>query len=520
MYYSSPDGDILNGLDYSQFANGNSLDHLAGIATFMSNSPPSMGGNASVSTPSSEDPNGVSMSPHSASGLGSVSTSDDAGMSLLYLSWPANLPDITVTRHLINAFFTHHIHASRLFHPSSFFGSLDLHPTDPKFPCSAVLHAMCAVGSIYTALVPTNNISDSYAFDVMTGERRPGKQRITSFGELQAKFSKACIEDGLDRGENLFECTQAQIILTWFYLSQARWVETLVLPPGRQWSHDKDVLSVHLEDQMDSFIVFTKASILISRVKNFNLRFKSLAYTGDPSVISPNMKSLDASGGLENFNPKDTPGFRDLDQLVTSFKASFPPHMKNPMKDDKLDAYLYSAWNVVHLSQILLHEPFARPGSYACISAYKILSSSRAIVEFLHSISSTSYDVSSMDLYPFLCWFMAGRVLVRFLKAAQDAQAQDQVIPLQAEINFLRTMLAKAGERVPLAYRYAKMLGDTLVQTCGVQEVESPSAMPPREFNYVSQHYDYTASLFSYKTPPMPPPPSEPPVTPPLAGAL
>ncbi len=122
-----------------------------------------------------------------------------------------------------------------------------------------------------------------------------------------------------------------------------------MLPPGRQWSHDKDVLSVHLEDQMDSFIVFTKASILISRVKNFNLRFKSLAYTGDPSVIPPNMKSIDASGGLENFNPKDTPGFRELDLLITSFKASFPPHMKNPMKDDKLDAYLYSAWNIVHL---------------------------------------------------------------------------------------------------------------------------------------------------------------------------
>ncbi len=49
-----------------------------------------------------------------------------------------------------------------------------------------------------------------FAVDVMTGERRPGKQRITSFGELQAKFSKACIEDGLDRGENLFECTQGK----------------------------------------------------------------------------------------------------------------------------------------------------------------------------------------------------------------------------------------------------------------------------------------------------------------------
>lgn len=56
----------------------------------------------------------------------------------------------------------------------------------------------------------------------------------------------------------------------------------------------------------------------------------------------------------------------------------------------------------INRAQIILHEPFARPGSYACISAYKILSSSRAIVELLHQVSSTSYDVSSLDLYPFV----------------------------------------------------------------------------------------------------------------------
>lgn len=33
---------------------------------------------------------------------------------------------------------------------------------------------------------------------------------------------------------------------------------------------------------------------------------------------------------------------------------------------------------------------------------------------------------------------MAGRVLVRFLKSAQDAQAQDQVVSLKSEIAFLQ----------------------------------------------------------------------------------
>ena len=120
-----------------------------------------------------------------------------------------------------------------------------------------------------------------------------------------------------------------------------------MLPPGRQWSHDKDVISAHREDQSDSFIMFAKCSLLISKVKNFNLRFKALAYSGDPTVIPPT--AADLSGGLENFYPKDTPAFKELDELVSSFKASFPPHMKEPVVDGKLDCYLYTTLNMANL---------------------------------------------------------------------------------------------------------------------------------------------------------------------------
>lgn len=120
-----------------------------------------------------------------------------------------------------------------------------------------------------------------------------------------------------------------------------------MLAPNRQWSHDRDVLSVHREDQTDSFILYVKCGLLISRVKNFNLRFKSLAYAGDPSVMPPMSKPL--VGGLEDFHPKETPAFRELDELLSSFKVSFPPDMKSPMIDGKLDSYLYSSWNMIHL---------------------------------------------------------------------------------------------------------------------------------------------------------------------------
>ena len=54
----------------------------------------------------------------------------------------------------VQAFFAFHMHAGRLFHGPTFLASLDLHPSDPRFPFSTVLHAMCAVGSLYTADIP------------------------------------------------------------------------------------------------------------------------------------------------------------------------------------------------------------------------------------------------------------------------------------------------------------------------------------------------------------------------------
>ena len=48
-------------------------------------------------------------------------------------------------------FFKFNIHATRIFHAPTFLASLDLHPMDPRFPPVGILHALCALGSLYTA---------------------------------------------------------------------------------------------------------------------------------------------------------------------------------------------------------------------------------------------------------------------------------------------------------------------------------------------------------------------------------
>lgn len=132
-----------------------------------------------------------------------------------------------------------------------------------------------------------------------------------------------------------------------------------------------------------------------------------------------------------------------------------------PVSYAKIRWCMHTNYRVYFSTQIHLHEPYSKPGSSSCQSALKIITAARAIVDLLHSISSSSFDVSLTDIYPFvspwipslsssrllrtctqLSWFMAGRVLVRFLKAAQDAQAEDKVICLKAEIVFLRCVIS------------------------------------------------------------------------------
>jgi len=75
-----------------------------------------------------------------------------------------------------------------------------------------------------------------------------------------------------------------------------------------------------------------------------------------------------------------------------------------------------------------------------------------------------------------MCWFMAARILVRFLKAAIDAESEPQMNALQDEIAYVRSMIDKGSRRLPLADRYKRMLEEFLLSTCGRQFIDT---VPP-----------------------------------------
>nr|VWO94325.1 Fungal_trans domain-containing protein [Ganoderma boninense] len=471
---------------------------------------------------------------------------------LINPAWPRNLPDLTTLRHLVEAFFTFTPLAGRMFHAPTFQASLSLPPTHPKFPLPAILHAMCALGSMYTASVFNSPNSDSLH---------------ETFAESQIKAARDSLEFSLRMTLDLFGSLQAQIIIALWYWYNARWSEacvafsislryavpcglnvnppyesisssnmarTSIIPPAvdvledeirrnnfwiaylmerhfaainnfamflddddvaqmlpvrgdhfehgifvppreRQWSYEPGVVDRHLDEQVDSFILHVKAAMLLSKVKVFNGRYKKRKQLGDPALIPD-------PAGLPGIPRPDliqtTPAFVEIDQLIVSYLASFPSQLKDPLANGIIDVSLLTAISSAHFAAIILHEGHANIGHIGCVSACKILAAARAILNLLYEAYSTSHNLAYLGVFPMICWFAAGRVLIRFLRSAIGAKSSEHITALQAEIDFIRSVVSEIGDSVPHALHYGRMLTEYLAQTCGREYAKPANPLP------------------------------------------
>ncbi|KAJ7487703.1 hypothetical protein B0H11DRAFT_2014525 [Mycena galericulata] len=488
------------------------------------------------------------------------------GLEVMWPNYPPGLPNADILRHLIEVFFVFHPHANRILHYPSFMASLSLAPSHPKFPATPILHAICALGSLYTAAVSSPPLPDYAEVDpdeIFSARVRATQKRQDSFAEQQAKYARDTADYYESMGNRLFETLQARTILTWFYWSHSKWLEVfassshclriavplgmnvcppfhsithsvrpasiiqpahtvvedetrrnvfwlayctermhgasngwsmclddqdvsqllpvrgdqfeqgvLVTPPERQWAHTRDLLLTHPDKQTDSFVLYVKAAMMTSQVKTFNSRFRARHFFGDASVMSPHSEQ-------DSVDPRGSPAFIELDTITISFRSSFPSHLRNPVLANVVDQHLYAACLMANVATILLHDPHANIRRSGCISALKILNASRSVLDLAYEVCNTTFDITLLDPLCSYCWFTAGRVLVRFLQAAMDANTTNQISTLRAEVEFLESAIARIGQRIPLAFRYAKMLNDLMLKRCG-----EPPALEAVELNF------------------------------------
>jgi len=231
----------------------------------------------------------------------------------------------------------------------------------------------------------------------------------------------------------------------------------LVLAKERQWFHDPHILLSNPEGQTDSFILMVKASIILSRVKNFNLRYRARYFAKDfdytPTANAPAL--MPSSDVLD---PRSTPAFVEVDTLVSSFRSSFPADLRNPISGNVVDVHLFTACTIPYIAMIVLHEPHAALQATGCISATNLLVAARQVLTLIYSIWSTSFDLALLDVFICFSWYTCGRIFAKFIQAAYAANRPDQVETLKTELQSVQFALGRMGERIPVAYRYYTML--------------------------------------------------------------
>jgi hypothetical protein len=123
---------------------------------------------------------------------------------LRWSSWSSKLPQPDALRKQIDVFFACVPLATRLLHRPTFMASLSYHPASPFFPASTLLHAICAMASIYTTSAPPDPLSWAIG-----GNGMPSVfSKIPTYGELHAGYSKEHISETEQTGERLWECYQ------------------------------------------------------------------------------------------------------------------------------------------------------------------------------------------------------------------------------------------------------------------------------------------------------------------------
>lgn len=122
----------------------------------------------------------------------------------------------------------------------------------------------------------------------------------------------------------------------------------LVLAKERQWFHDPHILLSHPESQTDSFLLMVKATIILSKVKVFNLRYRARYFAKDLDY-TPTTNLPEGLSSSDVMDPRSTPAFIEVDNLVSNFRSSFPPDLRNPINGNVVDVHLFTACTIPHM---------------------------------------------------------------------------------------------------------------------------------------------------------------------------
>ncbi|KAF9240865.1 hypothetical protein BU15DRAFT_87440 [Melanogaster broomeanus] len=380
----------------------------------------------------------------------SPGASSDAALELIYSGWNPDLPEPHILDHYIEVFFKCDPCGPRILHRPSFLSAMRLHPRDPAFPHSAILHAICASASRWSSR------------------------------------SVAVLPDG--SREDIFAVVQACILLSWYFYQEGRWVEIWVfagfqtriavplrlnypgtfsthgsylirgedfdteqlIPSNPQDMSTEDIFTTHLPRYTDSFLLLIKAVMMFGRVTDFNVRGNLRAPTA-PS---------------KHQDPFALSGFSELDNLAHRAFLENLPHMyrSNIGVTDVsgsaqcVDTDLYMVHIIPHAATITLHNPYMDLNDLQRTSTNRCIKAAQAILSAYFMLSATSLDITRLHPFVTICWYLAAAVQVQVCKYLIEIGDHVRKAQVWEEINVLREAMLSYGTRSPIGTRQEKLL--------------------------------------------------------------
>ncbi|KAG9043659.1 hypothetical protein FS837_009294 [Tulasnella sp. UAMH 9824] len=228
---------------------------------------------------------------------------------------------------------------------------------------------------------------------------------------------------------------------------------------SRQCIWSDNMILTHQPLMTDAWTLYIKATILMSKVRSFNGRYRTKKVFG---TQGPGGEAGSFIGG----SPTESQDFMILDQTISSFVNGMPKAFKEPV-ETTVDPVLYMAHLLPFVAMIQLHDPHAKPELPDDPSAAQLLWATRGILDLIYKVCATTFDLLFLDHSCSFCWFVAGASIIRFLKVKMQQKDEEEVARLTQELGAVKFMLNNLGDRTVIGIRQIKLLEEIYVIEIG-----------------------------------------------------
>ncbi|GAA6009697.1 hypothetical protein JCM11491_001063 [Sporobolomyces phaffii] len=447
---------------------------------------------------------------------GPESSSDDFWNQLIYPGWPKDLPSFDLTSRLLEVWFSKPHCLTGLINPAQFRAAMLHPPTTSGFPHSALIHSMMAIASMLVSEDFFANEPRYWPLDQKVTEYHAARGKIAldqaiAHGQRLIQVSQAvCIL-------SYWAYTSARFVELWLLVSMAtRMLSPLglnqlasppdpnrfkihLLPPPRDdtelneratncwyafmsdrfasactgWAHsldEADVVSLLPTDAPSSLAGDFETSPLSPRSPAFflahpphlvgpqQLELKAIILLGRVNTFvqrAPLASQRDQTGLTSmSMDVRQTDAFRKLENDIIQFQASIPREYQSTGAAT-LDPRLHIVHSLPAAVMILLHERFVtmQPGDP---SGPVTLRYSQQVMQVLHSVVSTSFEIGLLSPFINYVWVVAGRNMVREIAFRMVRKQGEEIDSLRGDVQTI--LLALHACKTPLGSSTAAQL--------------------------------------------------------------